>query len=119
MHPQIGEIFFYFRITFIVIFIVFLLGVFMLLLKASWLKRRFLEDITEFSTYRPFGAKKTFKEWGKITKKLESGKESEYKLAIIESDSLLGSILGKMGYKGETVEEKLKKIMANYLAKYR
>jgi len=110
MHPQSSEIFFYFRLSFIAIFIFFLLGVFILLLKASWLKRRFLEDMSEFSTNRPFGAEKTFKGWIKIVKKLESGKESEYKLAIIEADNLLDNIFEKMGYKGETVEAKLKKL---------
>jgi len=110
MHPQTSEIFFYFRLSFIAIFIFFLLGIFMLLLKASWLKRRFLEDISEFSTNKPFGAKKPLKGWIKITKKLESGKESEYKLAIIEADNLLNNIFEKMGYKGETIEVKLKKL---------
>ncbi len=108
--PEANNIFIYFEIVFKIIFIIFLSGILILLLKASWLKRRVLESIIEFSTYRPFGAKKTFKEWSKIIKRLESGKESECKLAIIEADNLLDDIFGKMGYKGETMKEKLEQL---------
>ncbi len=88
----------------------FLGSIIFLLLKNTWLKRRFLEDLIEITTYRPFGVKKTFKQWAKISKRLEAKKEAEYKLAIIEADSLLNDILEKMGYKGEMIGERLKQL---------
>jgi len=100
-------IFFYFKLAFMVVSITFLFIIFLLLLKASWLKYLVLENAVEFITYRPFGAKKTFKKWIKIIKKLESNKESEYKLAIIEADNLLNDVFEKMDYKGKTMKEKL------------
>ena len=109
-HPTSFRVFLYFKIVFMAVSLAFLFFVFILFSKASWFKRRFLEDITEFVTYRPFGAKEAFKSWIKINKRLESGKESEYKLAVIETDDLLDSVLEKMNYQGETIEEKLKQL---------
>lgn len=106
---------FYLKIIFIVIGALFLLGIIFLLLKNSWLKRRFLEDWTEFFIYRPFGVKKTFKQWAKVLKRLETGKEADYKLAVIEADGLLNDILKKMGYKGETMAKILEQLDATIL----
>ncbi len=106
---------FYLRIVFIVIAALFLLGIIFLLLKNSWLKRRFFEDWTEFFIYRPFGVKKTFKQWAKVLKRLETGKEADYKLAVIEADSLLYDILKKMEYKGETMAKILEQVNATIL----
>lgn len=107
---------FYLKIVFIVIGVFFLLGIIFLLLKNSWIKRRFLEDWTEFFIYRPFGVKKTFKQWAKVLKKLETGKEADYKLAVIEADGLLNDILKKMGYKGETMAKILEQLDATILS---
>lgn len=106
---------FYIKIIFIVIGALFLLAIIFLLLKNSWLKRRFLEDWTEFFIYRPFGVKKTFKQWAKVLKRLETGKEADYKLAVIEADGLLNDILKKMGYKGETMAKILEQLDATIL----
>jgi len=101
---------FYIKTIFIVLGFTFLIWIVLLLLKNSWLKRRFLENWVEFFAYRPFGVKKTFKQWAKITKRLETGKEAECKLAVIEADSLLNDIFKEMGYSGETIEEILKQL---------
>jgi len=108
--PKTEGIFLYLKIIFIIITLVFFGSIIFLLLKNTWLKRRFLEDLIEITTYRPFGVKKTFKQWTKISKRLETKKEAEYKLAIIEADSLLNDILEKMGYKGEMIGERLKQL---------
>ena len=88
---------------------------FFFLLKSNWLKKRFLENTVEIISYRPFGAKKTFKRWNKISKKLESGKKADYKMALIEADSLLADILKRMGYKGDNMRELLEQIDAKTL----
>jgi len=82
------------KILCIVIFLFFLVIIFHSLRKSSWLRNRFLQDMTEFLTYRPYGVKKIVKIWSKIKGRLESGSESEYKLAVIEADSILNDILG-------------------------
>lgn len=100
----------YSKIIFISIGIILLAAIAILLSKASWLKYRMYEDWTEFFVYRPFGVKKTFKQWAKILKRLETENETEYKLAVIEADSLLDEILKKMGIEGEVLGEKLKQL---------
>jgi len=113
--PKTEGIFLILKIIFIVIALAFFGSIIFLLLKNSWLKRRFLEDIIEIVTYRPFGVKKTFKQWAKISKRLEAKKEAEYKLAIIEADSLLNDILERMGYKGEMIGDRLKQLDSTIL----
>lgn len=110
MHPEFIGFFPYLRIIFIVISSIFLIGIIILLLRSSWAKYRYLEAITEFITYRPFGVKKTFKYWNKIIKRLETDKEGEYKLAVIEADSLLDSVLERIGYKGDSLVQRLEQI---------
>ena len=101
---------FYLKIIFITTGVVLSVGIIFLLLENTWLKRRFLEDLIEIISYRPFGAKKAFKQWAKISKKLETGKEADYKMALIEADSLLNDILKKMGYKGDNMRETLEQM---------
>jgi len=98
------------KILCIVIFLFFLVIIFHSLRKSSWLRNRFLQDMTEFLTYRPYGVKKIVKIWSKIKGRLESGSESEYKLAVIEADSILNDILERMGFKGETLGNRLKQV---------
>ena len=84
--------------------------IFTWLLKTNYLRVRILEDLFEFFSFRPIGAKKLIKQWQKTKGRLETELESEYKLAVIEADSALDEILKKMGYPGDTIGEKLEKI---------
>lgn len=95
--------FFLFSFFFFIIIII-------LFFRTNWKKYAFLEDAVHFFTFRPYGIKKFTKSWQKIAKKLKSGDESEYKLAIIEADEILNNILEKVGYSGETLEEKIDKV---------
>jgi len=108
--PKFEGVLLYIKNIFIIISLILLGGIVCCLLLSTWLKRRILEDLTEFTTYRPFGAKETFKQWSKIIKRLETDREVEYKLAIIEADSLLDDTLKKMGYEGETIGDRLKQL---------
>ncbi len=110
IHPEFRGFLLYLRIIFIVISSFFLLSIIILLLRSSWMKDRYLEALTEFVTYRPFGVKETFKQWNKIVKRLETDREAEYKLAVIEADGLLESVLERMGYKGDNFVQRLEQI---------
>ena len=48
--------------------------------------------------------------WQNILDKINSSNESDWRLAIIEADIILGDMLLRMGYKGEGVAEKLKQV---------
>jgi hypothetical protein len=90
---------------------VFLFGAIIFILFAgSWIKWLLLYDVTEFFTYKPFGVRKLERAWKKVLARTETGLESEYKLAVIEADSMLDDILKRMGFSGETLEERLEKL---------
>ena len=46
--------------------------------------------------------------WQKIQQRLETANEAEYKLAVIEADGMLNDILLRMGFRGETLGDRLK-----------
>ena len=98
------------KTIFLVISGAFIIGIFLFLKKTKWLEFEVIEDATEVLTHRPFGVQKTFKQWGRVTKRLDKKKEAEYKMAIIEADSLLEEVLRRMGYEGETIKDLLEQI---------
>lgn len=98
------------KILFSVVALFFVVSIIVLLKRTTWLRFRFLEDFTEVTTNMPFGVKKTFKEWERLVKRLEKGKESEYRMAIVEVDALLRETLEKMGYKGQTIKDLLDQV---------
>ena len=95
-----------------IIFIILSLALFGFIIfslsKSSWLKFLILEDLSEFFSFKPAGSKKTEKMWNKIIKRLDTGLESEYKLAVIEADNIVDDILKKMGFSGNALDERLK-----------
>ena len=48
--------------------------------------------------------------WKDVTKNMESANQSDWRQAIMEADIILDDILTKMGYRGESVGEKLKRV---------
>jgi len=109
--PMEGWLFFL-RLAFWLIGIVVFGGIIFFLIKSSWLNYSILYDATEFLTFRPFGVKKIEKQWEKIRVRLDTGLQSEYKLAVIEADNMLEDILKRMGYSGEALGERLKALTA-------
>lgn len=103
------------KIVFAVFSLFLIAAIFFLLLKSSWLKARALFDIFEFFTYRPYGAKKATKQWLKISARLNTPLESEYKLAVIEADSMFDDTLKRMNYGGDSLLERLEKVPQDIL----
>lgn len=110
--PSLTEWLLIIKIIFIVLSLLFICFIILALLGTSWLKFRFLYDLVEFLTYRPFGVRRMEKNWKKIVARIDTGLESEYKLAVIEADNMLNEILKKMGYGGESLGESLEKLTA-------
>ena len=109
------EILLILKILSIAVFVFLLIIILRSLRKSSWLKYRLFQDMTEFLTFKPYGVKKIAKVWSKIKGRLETGSESEYKLAVIEADSMLNDILERMGFKGETLGDRLKQVTTDVL----
>lgn len=80
------------------------------LMKTHFLEWLFFQSAGEFLTFRAFGAKLINRRWQKIKRRLETGSESDCKLAVIEADNMLDSSLRRMGFYGQSLEEKLDKL---------
>lgn len=52
----------------------------------------------------------SLKEWQRIKARLDSEKESDWRLSVLEADVLLDRMLTTLGYRGDSVGEKLKAI---------
>ena len=107
---ELQEKLFEVKIVFIFFSVIFFGGIIYFLIKSSYLKVKFWEDMVEFFTYKRYGVQTIIEKWNKIVKRIEKGSESEFKLAIIEADDFLNETLEKRGYPGETFEERLKKV---------
>lgn len=55
------------------------------------------------------------KKWAKIKGRLESENVSQYKVAIIEADSIIDDVIAKIGYVGKNMTERLDKIKPGQL----
>lgn len=50
------------------------------------------------------------KRWDSIKKHMESDNQNDWKQAIMDADIILDDLLNKMGYRGESIGEKLKRV---------
>ena len=80
------------------------------LINATWLKMLIIDDAQEFIRHRPFGTKKVARDWNKIKARLDAGLEAEYKLAVLEADSMMDDVLKRMGFFGANLGERLDKL---------
>ncbi|MDO8529937.1 MAG: hypothetical protein Q7S10_00785 [bacterium] len=93
------------KIVFILFTAFFLLAVIYFYTNSSYLQYQFLQDTEEFFSWQPYGLRAINKRWAKLMKKIQTGDEDEYKLAVIDADDFLYQALEEQGYKGETFEE--------------
>ena len=97
------------QILFFIFACIFLGIIIYVLSQSNWAKIFILEKTTEFLTYHPYGVKKMPKDWTKILEKLKTGKESEYKLAVIGADKVLDNVLQK-NYRGASFDDRLNEV---------
>jgi len=109
-NPGLQETLTLVRWALITIGVVLLLFSLYVLVRTMWLKFAFLFDFSEFFTYRPYGLRRMTAKWQKVRSRLESTNEAEYKLAVIEADGILNDILLRMGFRGETLGDRLKSL---------
>jgi len=62
------------------------------------------------SASRPQAPREPDRRWKEIMNKLNSPNESDWRFAIIEADIILDDMLTRMGYFGEGIAEKLKRV---------
>ena len=79
------------------------------MINSSWLQYKFLEDVGEFFSWKAYGDREMSKKWDKIKKRIKSGSESDYRLAIIDADDLLLQVLDERGYEGDNLVDVINK----------
>ena len=114
--PDLQEKLFLAKVIFIFFTLAFLTGVIYFVVKSSYLEIQIVRDLTEFFTWKPYGFIRLKKSWEKIQKRVVTGSESEYKVAIIEADNLLNATLEKRGYKGKNFEERIGQVEKDTLS---
>ena len=105
------------KIVFILLGLIFLGVILYLLFKSSFLRTHFLQDWSEFLSYKAYELQTLKHRWKKIRQRLESDSEGDWKLAVIESEELLNEtlVLKGGGRPEETLEQKLEKIEDEFL----
>ncbi len=108
--PELQKALFPAKIVFIFFSLAFFVGIIYFYIKSSYLPTHVFQDLSEFFLWKPYGFGKLTKRWKKIMTRIETGSESEYKLAIIEADDFLNETLRKRGYIGKSFEEQIQKV---------
>lgn len=77
-----------------------------------------MQDMSEFFSWQAYGLREVNKKWKVIIKKIGSGSEKNYKLAIVEADDFLYEEMQDAEFKGGTFEEMAesagKRVMTNW-----
>lgn len=111
--PFFIKVYFFLKIILIIYSAILLLDI--VLIVASIRPKRAIKEV-ETSIQSIIGTKKeeemkiTADGWRNITKLVESGQESSWRLAIIEADKFFDEVLRRLGYSGENFGERLTQV---------
>lgn len=106
--PPFPGYFLVLKIIFIIFFLYFFISTVFFIKKSHYVEWLYLEPFRDKLTRRDYGVKKIDAEWKKTIKRLEGATEADYKLAIIEADGMLDEVLKKLGFRGESLGDRLK-----------
>jgi hypothetical protein len=99
-----------FRIISIIISILFAIGIGVITYKLIILRRRRkIATLMDFITEEGEPKARSMK-WEEIKEKINSQNPSDWKMSILEADSILDDIFRKMGFKGDGLGERLKSV---------
>jgi len=93
----------------IIISIILSIGIITVLYKIFRLRTKRMIHLADFLVREEIPETR-FNRWAEIEKKIESENSADWKMAIIEADSIIDDILQRIGYKGENLGERLKNI---------
>lgn len=98
------------KIAFIIVGFAFLAFIVWAFFRTTWKNYKFMFDLTEFLSYRAYGYSRITHQWERIKNRLQTPNEAEYKLALMEADDVLGSLLVRIGFNQPTLAERLKNV---------
>ncbi|MCK4636057.1 MAG: hypothetical protein KAT32_04280 [Candidatus Moranbacteria bacterium] len=98
----------------LILYITILLVDIILLVYLGDVRKRLREQFK--GTNIPISKKKKQKEWNLIKNRLKTGKDNEYKLAVLEADHIVEKSLEVAGYNGDNFSERLSQIPQNFFS---
>jgi len=104
--PGLQEALFWPRIALGGIGIFFVLAIIFLLIRSNWLSF-VMFDVSTFAAFPGVRLRRTGRNWQAILARLDSANEAEYKLAIMEADTMLADVLKRASITGENIEVQL------------
>lgn len=89
-------------------------GIIYATIKSNWLVYK-VDEWTDILGAGSLSKRRTLRGWRQILKRLETDKEQNWKIAVIEADKILAEMLVLNGYKAESVHDQLKKVSPTVL----
>lgn len=114
LDPTFSDSFLILKFIFVLLSLLLTGFIIFALIKTDWLHQLMIWDWMEFLTYKHHGLAVINKKWVKIKEKSRTS-GAEARLAIIEADALLDEILKRMGFRAETLKEKLEVLTPDIL----
>jgi len=113
---RVATIYFRVKIITLVLSSLFLIALIIILIKSiPYLKESWLGTFrgTDVPT---FPKSKMYRKWKVIQKRMQTGQDSNYKLAVIEADKILDNILESAGFPGKNMGERLQNMTSAHLS---
>lgn len=98
------------KVIFIFFGLVFFVFIIYFIFNSSFLRHSFINDVLDFFEIEPAGLRKIAGRWKAIKKRIESGIEYEYKLAVMEAEELFNNVLTDKGFPGKTFDERIREV---------
>ena len=97
-----------------IISVLFIFGIIYFVIRSQWLLMR-VDEWIDFLGAGDLTRRRTLRGWRQILKRLRAEDAQNWKLAILEADKILAELLRLIGFKGETVHERLQKVTPEML----
>ncbi|GEM_PF-526274 len=107
------DIVFYTKIIFVFLSCILFYAIVLLYIKSEPVKR--FRKYYKGTAIKDMPKGKTQRAWNKVQKRLATMHEAEYKMAVIEAEKIFDNILLMIGYKGNTLGDRLKTIKKEQL----
>ncbi|MBU2539912.1 hypothetical protein KJ786_02025 [Patescibacteria group bacterium] len=98
------------KVVFIFFTIVFFVSIIYFIFNSSYLNYQFIYDARGFFNIGAPDLRKTIRRWNKIKKRVKTGVEYEYKLALMEAEELFNDVLKDKGFEGKNFEERVQNV---------
>lgn len=111
LNPEFHGWLLFLKVVFSITAAAMVVFIFYFIFASQWLKERYFDKFGDFWKFNSKGSQTVnLKQWKKISKRLSGRRETDWKLAIIEADDLVNSLVKRMGYGAATFPERIKKM---------